>query len=571
MSNENNEREILSAYFDGELSPADRQRAEQMLEDSVNVRREIDEIAELSELVKSLPTATAPAELLPAVMQQAERETLLPSPPPAAAAKQKSRTLLATLAGVAATAAAILLTIQFLPPSTDSHPQATANYKTSDRTLVRNEPSDADPFKTAEAPVTFAEQNGSIEAAGMSGNSLAEAKTPASALPMAPQADATKDLRGSFARRAAGKAEEKGDGQPVTQSQPSGSAGGSGSLSSSVSSDSLSMNSQLLKNARRGDEFRFFSTDGTKVTTYMVTVVDVNKALDKLELLLMENEIPARTLVGEEEASRQAKPGEGKDIAGRKRKDDSDEATPNGHPPSRMIAVYVETTPDRFRSTMREMYQDKMLADLHVKPPVDESQIEVADLGKSPRQLFSEIDRADYGKKTAAAPAEPTEFAEAKPSAPVDAPVPTAASSRKPKQSAPQNAPKTNDKSAPANRFGRDSKRPDANKNDLRQRQQNRDNTKYRFADKEHAATPSFQVRVQLAPISKFANGPPTAEREIQMDQRNEPQTEVPAAPQPVDGLQRKLQRLTSNSDNATPVRVLFVFRQAPHQDKPHP
>ncbi|MBT4864819.1 MAG: hypothetical protein HON53_06785, partial [Planctomycetaceae bacterium] len=103
MSNESNKHELLSAYFDGELSPEDRQRAEQMLEESVDARRDIDGVAELSELVKSLPTEPAPVELLPAVMRQAERETLLPTDiAPPVASKVSSKSWMTVIGSIAA-------------------------------------------------------------------------------------------------------------------------------------------------------------------------------------------------------------------------------------------------------------------------------------------------------------------------------------------------------------------------------------------------------------------------------------------------------------------------------------
>lgn len=69
--------ELLSAWCDGELSLEEQARVEQLLQESPAARREAEEIAQLSSLLKSLPRESAPPELISATLRRCEREMLL--------------------------------------------------------------------------------------------------------------------------------------------------------------------------------------------------------------------------------------------------------------------------------------------------------------------------------------------------------------------------------------------------------------------------------------------------------------------------------------------------------------
>lgn len=110
--------DLLSAYFDHEVTPAECAAAEQLLERDVAARQELEEIGGLSDLLRSLPHETAPDFLLPATLQRAERETLFASAaaaPVAVARPRRRREWLVVLAGLLTTSAAVLLMINTLP------------------------------------------------------------------------------------------------------------------------------------------------------------------------------------------------------------------------------------------------------------------------------------------------------------------------------------------------------------------------------------------------------------------------------------------------------------------------
>lgn len=109
--------DLLSAYFDREVTPAERAAAEQLLESDVAARQELEEIGGLSDLLRSLPHEAAPDFLLPATLQRAERETLFAhaARPVAVGRPRRRREWLVVLAGLLTTSAAVLLMVNTLP------------------------------------------------------------------------------------------------------------------------------------------------------------------------------------------------------------------------------------------------------------------------------------------------------------------------------------------------------------------------------------------------------------------------------------------------------------------------
>lgn len=95
-------KELLSAYFDGEVSPQERARVEALRRQSPEVEAELQALAELSQLVKGLPREPAPPEILSAVMQAAERRALLPAALPRRRRVPLLREMVIFLTGAAA-------------------------------------------------------------------------------------------------------------------------------------------------------------------------------------------------------------------------------------------------------------------------------------------------------------------------------------------------------------------------------------------------------------------------------------------------------------------------------------
>jgi anti-sigma factor RsiW len=77
--------DLLSAYLDGELSPADQRRVEQALNDSAELQVTCRDFREIGAALRSLPREQLPADFSSGVMQGIERRMLL------AANKQSAR------------------------------------------------------------------------------------------------------------------------------------------------------------------------------------------------------------------------------------------------------------------------------------------------------------------------------------------------------------------------------------------------------------------------------------------------------------------------------------------------
>ena len=92
--------ERLSAWLDNELTAEERAEFEKELDANPELRQELEELQQLSSLVKSAVPAKAPDELRGAVMRAVETESLMPAASDDAA-PASSRSLLMAVAGIA--------------------------------------------------------------------------------------------------------------------------------------------------------------------------------------------------------------------------------------------------------------------------------------------------------------------------------------------------------------------------------------------------------------------------------------------------------------------------------------
>ncbi len=130
--------ELLSAYYDGEVTAAERERVERWLESSPGVSAPLDVFGALSDLIRELPRDKAPPELTVAIRARIERETLLPrtdaaengrapvaaSAVPASTSQnipaRKSRGWLVAAGSLLASVAAVAVMVRLLPDGSPS-------------------------------------------------------------------------------------------------------------------------------------------------------------------------------------------------------------------------------------------------------------------------------------------------------------------------------------------------------------------------------------------------------------------------------------------------------------------
>ena len=106
--------DLLSAFHDGEATPAERAAVELRLTTSADTRRELSEIKQVSALLKTQPHDRLPSEFPQQVLQAIEREMLIPSQPvdptdSVAARTRSSRRWIGTVAVLTSAAGLLLL------------------------------------------------------------------------------------------------------------------------------------------------------------------------------------------------------------------------------------------------------------------------------------------------------------------------------------------------------------------------------------------------------------------------------------------------------------------------------
>ncbi len=110
--------ELISAYFDGEVSPDERGEVERSLESSSDLRQQLDETSKLSALLHSFPRESAPRELAANVQKQvnaAAQPALVVPQNVASATTRRSlrREWTAFVAGMLATMASLMMFVTF--------------------------------------------------------------------------------------------------------------------------------------------------------------------------------------------------------------------------------------------------------------------------------------------------------------------------------------------------------------------------------------------------------------------------------------------------------------------------
>ena len=300
---------LLSAFHDGEMTPAERAAVEQRLAASADARCELSEFKQISALLKELPRDRLPSEFPQQVLQAIEREMLIPSQPvdPTDAARTSSSRRWIGAAAVLTSAAGLLLLVRALDD------RAGRDVMQGQRLAgVQNVP--AAPVEVAaDSPVLMAADDSvsldrkSDVAAGTAGQNSVVANA----------------LRNTF-----------------TRARIAGGASG----------DKFVLDQSALRTADVGEVVRAIEqTEGDEVAVVFLTVVDRQEGLNGLQLLLTKN----RFTRSEEEANGNG--GRLSSPAG-----DADE----------MQAVLVKSDAAQLATALQQLGQEKYLHRLEVDQPI---------------------------------------------------------------------------------------------------------------------------------------------------------------------------------------------------------
>jgi hypothetical protein len=283
-----NPNDLLSAYYDREAGPNEEPAAKSLVEGSSEASRELKDYQRLSQLIQELPRLAAPPEFPAAVMQRAERESLIPldpvvsEPSAASSARSHSRRQRWILAGAAtvSVAAALLIAATVFGPFKSRAPREEIAIARDDRSAALS--SDLERRRVATRPAVVLTRNDR--------RAHSEPASPAAASgPTAKSMDASKREMSYDA---------KADALPRAPAPASSMMRGKNApAETEASAKSRELDLMLpanLKTAKVGDVVEALQQDGQQVAVVRLTVVNQVEGLDGVQSLLVRN--TSRTL-----------------------------------------------------------------------------------------------------------------------------------------------------------------------------------------------------------------------------------------------------------------------------------
>ncbi|MFO0918487.1 MAG: hypothetical protein U0872_09255 [Planctomycetaceae bacterium] len=315
-------QELISAYWDGELTGAERTEAESLLESLPELRRDLDDYARLSDLIRGLPNESAPVELAAGVRRQAEAQSLLS---PAAALPKRSlrREWLSALAGMAVTAAAVLVMVQ------------TREYSASRNAEVSSGHVAAGVRTMASAEATTEPQNSAFSAVS-------------SALPESAAAPA------HVPSGAAGGESEL----PAASPELAATAVAPSPAMLGLSLNEFSEQEGLLNGVRIGSVLQYLEQRGDSVAVVELQVVDVSQSLGQLEVLLKEQQVDVLPV----DVAKNPTP-----LPEQSEKAAAESSADEGQ----LTTVFLEASANQVDQLFSEMSRRNVFVQASLQPPVD--------------------------------------------------------------------------------------------------------------------------------------------------------------------------------------------------------
>jgi hypothetical protein len=326
-----NPNDILSAGHDREATADEQSAAKALVEGSPEASREVKDYQRLSRLIQELPRLAAPSEFAAAVMQRAERESLIPLDPvtPQASAVTVSKKSLAPrqrwlLAGVAAVsvAAVLLIAVNIFGP-----------------------------FKTRAPREEIARQERSSPLADSENRKVSTLSLRPSALERKVATVQRESAKaGAFPRTP--EATPAASTAPALVTSPMLKGAPAASESAGKSPELALMLPANLKTAKMGDVVEALQQDGQQVAVVRLTVVNQVEGLDGVQSLLVRN--TSRTLQNVDEI---------KQIRKQFTLDKSAHVSKAAVPTAAgdLICVYVEGSRDEMLGVLRDVQNESQI------------------------------------------------------------------------------------------------------------------------------------------------------------------------------------------------------------------
>jgi hypothetical protein len=355
--------ELLSAYFDGEVTPEERARVELLRNTSPDVAAKLASFAELSQALKSVPRESAPPEVRAAALRLAERTALLrASPKPVRPRYRYLREAVIFLTGVAATVVVGLGLQTSLNPLSQRH----------DVTVLRSTPPARTMDFTADAPVpaSVSNPNGSVldERFGVrTAMSDADVIMDRDGDGLRPLDERSKDATSNYFSAPATTSFRREAGSAGVANAPAASAANFGTA---VGAKDSSDDSEGKASVAMGDRVQIAEVfpylkandDNDKIAIMDLYVNDPEQSANRLQWLLVQNgvqvEMPVEA-IADKTAKRAEKPALGA-LASQK----------ETAPELEQLAVYVDAPTEPVTQSLEEMAQRRELLGVRLRPPL---------------------------------------------------------------------------------------------------------------------------------------------------------------------------------------------------------
>jgi hypothetical protein len=297
--------ELISAYFDGEVSPVERAEVERLLTGNDDARRELNETAQLSALLHSFPREAAPVDLAANVLRQTNLIPLPPLPSPVSATKTSAQNVWrdwkAGFAGAAITAAAMCLIIVLNTNHTDE--QARSLYSTGLHVEMASAPARPDAATPAEPMVAMDNREMLSQKSGAAASFGTE-------LDLGKELDASAKQAATVSvpkatSRGRSLSEREALGPPAMSVATTDSAAMAGANQTAPDTQSFGFNElgqsndEFVRGLREGKVYVLApqpADPDSNVAVVYFEVVDIDRGAETVQVLLKKNSIEARSV-----------------------------------------------------------------------------------------------------------------------------------------------------------------------------------------------------------------------------------------------------------------------------------
>jgi hypothetical protein len=372
--NEDSQNNQISAWFDDELTAAERASISQRLEHSADARDELTEIERVSEWLEELPPELLPRDFATGVAKLTVRPETHTKPSPVAddarratVAHDSARPLRWSQGvGIVLSVAAVLFltaTLFFGPDWADESPQrwpVAAADEPSDRKLL-SENGD----RVVEMPTPAEEAN--VGFRGANALRYDSSGTPAD-FTAAPPAERFFDENSRKMAGASATAKNVFAGNKEASDAPA---------------SELTFGDNL-KRAEIGQVVEALERSAGRIMVVRLTVVDIRKGFKNLHVLLARNRIP------QDPASNAVEQQKNTSVA-------ADDAATLPEQDNRLVAVYVKATGAQLTAVFEQIKRESRFQQMKIDPPITVAQL--AEATQTPLAFGSRASRSGFSKE----------------------------------------------------------------------------------------------------------------------------------------------------------------------------